>query len=115
MKTSRTSKVFAGRSIADLEALAADLNQEFVSDKFRPLTATDRRLWNRAKRRPGRPRIGKGAQVVSVSIERSLLEQADRLARKRKITRARLIAEGLESILARSHKPRPGKTRHKAA
>ena len=100
---------------AELAEATKEFDLPSPPGRWRPLTPAQRARWEKAKRRPGRPRIGKGAQVVSVSIERSLLEQADRLARKRKITRARLIAEGLESLLARSRKPRPSKPRRKAA
>ncbi len=90
-----------GLSDAELDKLVEDLDEEFVADKFRPLTPAERRLWERAKRRkPGRPVEGRGAQVISVSIERGLLEQSDRLAKKKRISRAKLIARGLRAVLA---------------
>lgn len=36
-----------------LESLTADLDDEFVADKFGPLSPEDRRLWARAKRKTG--------------------------------------------------------------
>jgi metal-responsive CopG/Arc/MetJ family transcriptional regulator len=59
-------------------------------------------------------------EVVSVSIEKGLLKRADRMARKRKISRARLIAEGLERVLAKAERTRATgrtakKTRRRAA
>jgi hypothetical protein len=85
---------------AKLRQLTADLNQEFVADKFAPLDATARRQWQRAKRKRGRPVRGEGAQVISISIERGLLRAADELARQKKITRAKLVARGVRAILA---------------
>jgi hypothetical protein len=38
--------------------------------------------------------------VISVSIEQSLLERSDLLAKELQITRANLIARGLKAILA---------------
>jgi hypothetical protein len=78
----------------------AEFNEEFVIDTFKPMTARDRARWERIKRKPGRPRQGAGAKVVAVSIEKGLLEQSDRLAKKLGVTRANLIARGLRAVLA---------------
>ena len=100
MKKDRRITLFAGKTARDLEALTAGLDREFVADAFGPLSPAAERLWRRAKRKRGRPRIGKGAKVVSVSIERGLLERSDRLADRLGTSRARLIAAGLERLLA---------------
>lgn len=86
-------------TIAELEALTADLDDEFVADKFGPLTPENRRLWESIKRGRGRPKVGKGAKVVSVSIERELLARTDKAAKKAGISRAKLVADGLERVL----------------
>jgi metal-responsive CopG/Arc/MetJ family transcriptional regulator len=39
-------------------------------------------------------------QVVSISIERGLLKRSDRLAKSLKVSRAKLVAAGLERVLA---------------
>ena len=83
-----------------MEALVRDLDEEFVADKFRPLTPAERAEWQRAKRKRGRPVQGKGAQVISVSVEKGLLAASDKLAAKKRITRAKLIARGLRAMLA---------------
>lgn len=97
---------------ADLEALTRDLDREFVADKFGSLSAADRRTWKQAKRKRGRPRVGAGSKVVSISIERGLLARADRLAKKLGTSRARLVAMGLEQMLS---KPRRATGRRKDA
>ena len=48
----------------------------------------------------GRPRVGRGAARVLISIERGLLEDADALARNQKITRSQLFRRGLKAVLA---------------
>jgi hypothetical protein len=48
----------------------------------------------------GRPKVGKGARVISLSVERGLLELADAYARRTGMSRAQLVARGLENILA---------------
>ena len=64
--------------------------------------------WKRAKRRgPGRPRIGKGAKRVLVTVERGLLEQADAYARRHHVTRSHLICDALRAIMTSEQKRRP--------
>jgi hypothetical protein len=96
----RTKPRKAVRDAAELRQMTADLDQEFVVDKFAPLDAEARRQWRRAKRKRGRPVRGEGVQVISISIERGLLRASDELARRKKITRANLVARGLRAILA---------------
>ena len=78
----------------------AEFDREFVADSFRPPSPRARARWLKAKRKPGRPRQGKGAKAISVSIEKGLLERCDKLAKEKRITRARLIARGLRAVLA---------------
>jgi hypothetical protein len=71
----------------------------------KPLTAGDRTLHRRArvhaKSQMGRPVIGEGAKIVPVSIERGLLRQVDSFAKRHKLKRSQLIAEGLRIVMAR--------------
>ncbi len=66
----------------------------------RPLSATQKAAWTRARRKPGRPRVGAGAKTISVTIERGLLTEADIRAKALKLSRAQLIAAGLRAMLA---------------
>lgn len=68
----------------------------------RPLNPAQRAQWKRIKKKMGRPRVGKGSKVISLSIERHLLKQADALAKRRHVTRARVVAEGLALLLKAS-------------
>jgi hypothetical protein len=78
----------------------AELDTEFVSDSFNaPNTAASAR-WRQAKRKRGRPRRGKGAKKISVSLEQGLLTRATKLAKKLGVPRAQLISLGLEAVLA---------------
>jgi len=78
----------------------SDLDREFVTDSFGPPSPRNRARWERAKRKPGRPREGQGAQVISICIEKGLLKQSDGLARRMGISRARLVTRGLRAMLA---------------
>jgi len=57
-------------------------------------------LWKRAKQKGGRPRIGRGAARVLISMERGLLEDADAFAQKKGLTRAGLIAQSVRAYIA---------------
>jgi hypothetical protein len=77
-----------------------EFEREFVADTFAPPPKEAASRWGRARRRPGRPPTGRGAQVISVTVERSLLERSDALAEKMGLSRAALVARGLRAVLA---------------
>jgi hypothetical protein len=94
---------YPGKDLAtELAEATAVYGQEMVIERFVPMTPTARSTWKRARRKPGRPRRGKGVEVISVSIERGLLHHADRLAQALGVSRARLIERGLKVVLAAS-------------
>jgi len=76
----------------------------------KPLRKSDKVLDRlaRAKGRPipravsrtaGRPMVGKGAKILPVSIERGLLEKADSFARRHKLKRSQMVADGLRLVM----------------
>ena len=81
-------------------------------EETRPLSPDERAKWRRA-RKPGRPRVGKGAQRVFVSLEGDLLERVDAHARELGVGRSRLIALALAQLLPTADEgatgPRAGK------
>ena len=82
------------------ERQVREFDKPFIADTFKPLTAAQRRFWERAKARGrGRPRIGNGVKVISLSVEKGLLAEADCEAKARGISRAELFARGLRSVL----------------
>ena len=77
-----------------------EFDREFVADSFEAPAGPARTRWRRAKRKRGRPRLGSGAKVISVSVERRLLKQCDALAKRLGVSRATLIARGLQAVLS---------------
>jgi hypothetical protein len=67
--------------------------------RSRPLNARERRQWRRFKSKMGRPKVGKGARTISLTVERDLLKQADAYARQHGLSRAKLVARGLQAII----------------
>ena len=101
-KRKAAPKPFRAMKPAELAEATAAYGREMAVDAFRPLSRAARSRWERAKRKPGRPRRGEGVKVISVSVEQDLLQRSDRLARSLGVSRARLIERGLEIVLAKS-------------
>jgi hypothetical protein len=94
------AKPFDRMTTEELRASTPEFDREMVAKEFGPLSSQARSRWNRARRRPGRPRQGEGARVISVTVERSLLARSDALAKNMGVTRAGMIARGLKAVLA---------------
>jgi hypothetical protein len=50
----------------------------------------------------GRPKVGRGARRIMVTVERGLLSEADAEARRRQMSRSQLIAEGLKQVIRKA-------------
>ncbi len=99
-KTKSSVERFLSLSEAGKQAYVAEFDQEFIADKAKPLTPAMKRQWATIKKKLGRPRVGKGAKRVLITVERGLLNQSDALAKRRRMTRSQLISEGLRHLLA---------------
>lgn len=99
MSARRNSTSIAKMTISQLDAMVAEFDREFIADSFGPMDAKAKALHQRAKKKRGRPRLGAGSQVISVTIEKRLLRQVDQLARQLGISRAKLIAVGLFKMM----------------
>jgi hypothetical protein len=91
---------FLALSDAEKDAEVAPFEREIPFSETRPLSAAQRKIWRKYKRRIGRPMIGQGAKTVAVTIERGLLQRADAYAKRHDLKRAELIARGLELAMA---------------
>jgi hypothetical protein len=80
------------------EQIDAETPQQRLA-RSRPLNAKERQQWRRFKAKVGRPKVGKGAATISLTVEKGLLAQADAYAKQHGITRARLVAQGLHAII----------------
>jgi hypothetical protein len=65
----------------------------------KPLTLAEKARHRRAKRKMGRPVVGKGAERVTITMERMLLREADAYAKRMKISRSQMIAFGIKAML----------------
>jgi hypothetical protein len=99
MNRRKQAKPFWEMNTEELAAATAEFDKEFIADTSRPMTAAERARWQRIKRKPGRPRNGRGVKVISVSVEKDLLKQSNALAKRLGISRAQLVARGLKGML----------------
>jgi hypothetical protein len=101
----------------DFDALPAEEQDRIVNEldakgparliaESRPLNRRQRAVWKDIQRaiktKMGRPKIGKGVKVISLSMERDLLKRADAYAKQHGLKRAQLVAESLRKLLAAS-------------
>ena len=91
---------YASMRPEELAAATAEFDRELVVAESRPLAPEERQTWRKATQKVGRPRVGQGARVISVSVERTLLARSDDLARSLGITRAALFTRALRAVLA---------------
>jgi hypothetical protein len=97
----KPKKPFHEMNADELAATTREFEREFVADTFGPLSAAGKAAHRRARKRLGRPRIGKGTRRINITIERDLLKKADRLARRKGINRSQIIAHSLVATLRR--------------
>ena len=74
-------------------------DKDFVACKAKPLSVADRAQHRKAAK-PGRPRVGKGAYRINITVEHQLLVRTDRFAKTHGLTRSQLIAHALRHEIA---------------
>ncbi len=92
----KQTKSFLEMSIAEREEEFKKLDQESLFEDSQPLSPRGKILWELAKRRRGRPKLGIGAVKVLVTLDPALLERVDAYAKNKKLKRSQLIARALE-------------------
>ena len=92
---------FLALSDAEKAAEVAPFESEDLGRRLpgRALTPAERKQWKAVNRGLGRPRIGQGAAIVPISIERGLLQKADAFARANHMKRSQMVAEGLRLVM----------------
>jgi hypothetical protein len=94
---------FEQMSDAQRAAFVKQYDRDIPLSETRPLTIAEQKLFKRILRRGrGRPRIGKGAARINITIEKGLLGRVNAFSKKQKISRARMIAKGLELVMKKA-------------
>jgi len=102
MKKQSPIERFIALSDAEKDAEVAPFEKGIDPKEWRPLTPAQRKQWTRIKRKLGRPKVGRGAKIVPVSIERGLLQEVDSYAKRHKLKRSQMVAEGLRLVMKRA-------------
>ena len=96
----KTRKPYGKMNAAELAAATARYDRPFGGwDEFKPLTEGDRKLHRRAR---GRPKVGRGAKRVMITVEMGLLKEADDYAKRIGMSRSELVASGIRSVLPKA-------------
>jgi len=101
-----TFREFDALSAAEKERLFQELERGTPEQRRAESTApsaAERAMLKRIQKKMGRPKIGKGVKIVSVSVEVDLLKQADAYAKRAGMKRAELFTEALRGFLPRRH------------
>jgi len=104
----KTGEEFDALSTADKEIVWNYYNRVIPESELRDPTPRERAIIARQRRhnrKAGRPKIGKGAKMVAVTIEVGLLRRADAFAKKHGMKRAEMVARGLRNVIEET----PGK------
>jgi hypothetical protein len=103
---SKRKKKYWNMTTDELAEATREFDQEGVAETFRPMTPAEEAAWQSAvhKQPADRTTDGKDVKVISLGIQSGLLKRADAVAKKRGISRAKLVAEALEVVLAKSEK-----------
>ena len=94
-------------SVAQKQAIIDEIERGTPASRraqSRPPNAAERARLERIARKIGRPKIGRGVKIVSISVERDLLKSADAYAKKLGIKRSELFIDALRRVLLVSRK-----------
>lgn len=92
---------FMSMTDAQRDAEVAQYDREMPGTPGKPLSKTGKVAHARARRkaRAGRPRVGRGAKRVLITVEGGLLKRADAYAKRHGLNRSELIAKGIINLI----------------
>jgi hypothetical protein len=103
-----TGDVFDRLSDAEKRAFAAQYDRKIRLSESEPMTARERQelarqFAKRDRKGPGkgrgRPKVGRGAARVSVSIEGGMLKALDEYARRHGLSRSEVLVRGASQLM----------------
>ena len=93
---------FESLSAEDKDRVSRLYDRKIPQSEMRPLTRDERTRFKKIQRRSvGRPKVGQGAKVVAVTLEKGLLKRVDDYARQHEMKRAEMITRGLLMVMGR--------------
>ena len=98
-KTATPIEEFIALPDVEKDRIAAEFDREFVAEEFRPLTAAERRIWQRAQHRGPRDDRKGDQQRVTIRVSRSLLKKIDDYARAHGLKRSEFLANSAKAVI----------------
>jgi hypothetical protein len=102
----KDGREFDALSAADKEKVWNYYNRKIPKSELRDPTPREkaalrvhRGRMEKMKKKMGRPRIGQGAKMVAVTLEKGLLERVDAYAKRHGLKRAQMIVTGLLTVM----------------
>jgi hypothetical protein len=96
---SKRAKKWSEMGVDELRTATRQYDEEFAADaESKPLSATQK-VTHRQARKVGRPKVGKGSRIVSLSVEKELLARADAYAKRKGLGRSELFILGIKGLL----------------
>jgi hypothetical protein len=98
-----TGELFDAMTARQRAKIVAEIEAESPRQRIarsRPMNARERERWERVRKNMGRPKLGKdGTKIVSVTVEKSLLKQADTFAKAQGMKRSELFARSVRQAM----------------
>jgi hypothetical protein len=100
---SKLKKPYWEMTTGELAEATQEFDREHIGETFREMMPAEEKAWRAAakKRRSSRHVPAKDVKRLAVQIEAALLKRVDALAKKRGLSRGRLVAQSLEAMLAK--------------
>jgi hypothetical protein len=96
----KTVREFQALSTGEKDKVWEYYDREIPMSESRPLNAKERAQFERVRGRSvGRPKIGKGAKVVAVTMEKGFLSRVDAYAKQHALKRSEMITRGLRLVM----------------
>lgn len=100
MSRKKNTKPYWEMTTEELREATKEFDEEFVFERAKPLTPEMKARWERAKAKLPRPEDGETEQTIAVRLDKTLLDRATALAKKKRLSRDALVARGLRALLA---------------
>jgi len=100
MGRKKSQKPYWEMTTEELREATKQFDEEFVAERAEPLTPEMQARWEQAKAKLSVPADHAGEVTIAVRLDKTLLDRATALSKKKRLTRDALVARGLRALLA---------------
>lgn len=95
----KAKKPYSKMSAKELAGSTKEFDKPLPPGVARPMNSRERAHWRKATAKRGRPKVGKGAVSVLMSMERGLLDDLDAYAKVAKVGRSKIVADAVKNYI----------------